>query len=193
MNRSNEKNPDSSDTLSAAYRAIATEHAPEHLDRDVLRRARKELSAVPGGGWLTARIRPLAFVVTAGLSLALLVQLSETPFLETPPVDPVTPTQPDDLFQDAARQTAEQIRQLDTRTERPMTSPGANASPQQSPEVAAAPSQLPAEDRCAETDRAESGRWWECIRNLEKRGLSESAERELQALLKAYPRFSAPQ
>ena len=193
MSRPDDDKQNSPGSVSAEYQATATERAPERLDRNVLRLAEKEATAASGTNWLTTRIRPLAFVVTAGLSLALLIQLSNTPLIETPPLDPGAEAPPDNVFQDAARQTAEQIRQLDTNADNPMTTPGVEMNPVQATERPAGLSLLPVEDRCTDLDRAESGTWWECIRDLEKRGLSESAELELQALLNAHPQFSAPQ
>ena len=194
MNSSDDERQATPDTVSAEYQAIATEQTPESLDRNVLRLASKVAStSSSGGNWLTARIRPLAFVLTAGLSLALLIQLSNTPLMETPPLDPGAEALPDDIFQDAARRTAEQIRQLDTGAGPEMTTPGAEIQPVPVTDNPADLTLLPVEDRCTDSDRAESGTWWECIRDLEKRGLSESAEMELQALLKAHPQFSAPQ
>ena len=191
MKNSDDEQQQSPNAVSAAYRAIATERAPAHLDQEVLRRADSERTSAPGSNWLTTRIRPLAFVVTAGLSLALLIQLSNTPVMESPA--PGAEPFPENPFQDAARHTAEQIGELDTATSNPMTAPGVEMSPVQATEQPADRSLLPIEDRCADSDRAESGTWWECIRDLEKRGLSESAELELQALLKAHPQFSVPE
>ena len=193
MKRNDDNAPDEQDIASSSYRALATERTPGRLDRKVLDMASQEVAGRSPGSWLSARIRPLAFVVTAGLALALLVQLNNAPVVDMPPISPGVEPLPENAFQDAARQTAEQIRQLDAGPDSPMPSPDPGMTPPTVAERPAALSLLPVEDRCNDTDRAESGTWWECIRDLEKRGLSESAELELQALLNAHPQFSAPQ
>lgn len=62
--------------LTEEYRAIATERTPPELDAMVLEQA--EASARHSGlrGFMAFRFRPLAFVATLGLSLALLLELT---------------------------------------------------------------------------------------------------------------------
>ncbi len=183
--------------MSAAYRDLATEESPPELDRRVLQMAKQGAATGTGANWLNARIRPLAFVVTAGLSLALIVQLSNAPTFDIPepvqPGDEAISQRPGSAFEDAARETAEQIRRLEAESETPVSRDDAGMTPAASSDAAASDSLLPAEDRCTETQRADSGAWWQCIRDLERRGLTQAAEQELRALLEAFPQFSAPQ
>ena len=66
------------DEVSAAYRAVAGESAPPHLDRQVLRQAKD----AAGSRWFEkysfSFFRPAAFVATLGLSLAIVLQISDT-------------------------------------------------------------------------------------------------------------------
>lgn len=183
--------------MGKAYRNIATEQAPPALDREILRMARRGAKANAVTNWISARLRPLTFVVTAGLSLALIVQLSNSPTIDVPGPsqlrDETISQLPGSAFEHAARETAEQIRRLEAESDAPMPRDGAGMTPAASAEPAERGSLLPAEDRCTETQRADSGAWWQCIRDMERRGLTEAAERELRALLEAFPQFSAPQ
>ena len=179
--------------VSATYREMARETVPTDVDAAVLRQARQAVESRSGIARLTGWLRPLTFVATAGLSLALIVQLSNTPDYRIPDhLDPTVAPLPADVFQDAADETAEQIRRLG---EDPGMSAPPDSTAMPAPMVEAAPeaSLLPAREGCDDQARASSGTWWQCIRELEQRGLPEVAERELQALLKAYPQFSAPQ
>lgn len=191
MNRFEDSHSEADAEVGAAYRDLAKEHVPRHVDAAVLEMARNSVGSRTGLSRLTAWLRPLTFVATAGLSLALIVQLSNTPDIDLPE-DAGTGVAPlsTDIFQDAASQTAEQIRQLEQNpgmsmsTDAPTTAPVAESSREFS--------LLPANQRCDDEARASSGTWWQCVRELEQRGLPEAAEMELQALLKAFPQFSAP-
>lgn len=179
--------------VSATYRDMAQETAPLDVDAAVLRQARRAVDSPSAIARLTGWLRPLAFVATAGLSLALIVQLSNVPDYQLPDsLDPAVAPLPADVFRDAADEAAEQVRQLgqDPAMSAP---PESTAMPAPMSEAAPEASLLRASEGCDVQARASSGTWWRCIRELEQKGLPELAERELQALLKAYPQFSAPQ
>ena len=97
-------------------------------------------------------------------------------------------------FQDAAERSAGQFRQLDVAPEQSLPMPqreDAAATTDVAPGDAG--SLLPSDDRCDDEQRRNSTTWWQCIQALEKRGLTEAAEQELQALLRAHPQFAAPE
>lgn len=193
MNDTDDKTRETDTVVAAVYRELAQEQVPHTVDRKVLGQSRKAVEAPSIVVRLSSWLRPLAFVATAGLSLALLIQLSNTPDAIFPDdaLPGVAPL-PANVFQDAASQTSKQIRQLEESQSKSMPSP-----PTSSPATTAADnpelSLLPASERCNDEERASSGTWWQCVRELEQRGLPEAAERELQALLQNYPQFSAPQ
>ena len=62
--------------VSAAYRATATERTPPALDESVLRNAKAAAKYSGLRGFTAFWFRPLAFVATLGLSLALLLELT---------------------------------------------------------------------------------------------------------------------
>jgi hypothetical protein len=181
--------------LSAAYRNLADEASPPRLDRRILDDAAR---ATRPSFWRDAWFRPVAFAATLGLSLALILQLSDSGMLGPPQQDPelngsyVAPGE--NPMRDAAAVTAERIRQLEAEATTPSPEtpmPAASMSPTTSP--GDLNSRLDADDRCSESQRADTGSWWRCIEDLEQRGLSGAAEAELQALLAAHPGFSAPE
>ena len=193
MNETNDKLHETDPRVGATYRELARETVPIDVDAAVLTEARRAVESRSGIARLTGWLRPLAFVATAGISLALIVQLSNTPDFQPPDsLDPVAAPLPADVFQDAADQTAEQFRRLgqDPAMSAP---PDSTMASEPASESAPEASLLPAREGCDDQARNSSGTWWQCIRELEQRGLSEVAERELQALLRAYPQFSAPQ
>ena len=78
MNHDPHLSAETDDEVSAAYRAVAGESAPPHLDRQVLRQAKD----AAGSRWFEkysfSFFRPAAFVATLGLSLAIVLQISDT-------------------------------------------------------------------------------------------------------------------
>ena len=184
--------------LTAAYRDLADEASPPHLDSRILdaaaRATRPALSSIWRDGWF----RPVAFAATFGLSLALILQFSDSGLIGPPAQGPelngsyVEPG--DNPMRDAAAVTAERIRQLEAETTAPSPEPSMPAA-SMSPTTSSGDlnSRLDADDRCSEAQRADTGSWWRCIEDLEQRGLSGAAEAELRALLAAHPGFSAPE
>lgn len=197
MNNDTGKSRKIDPALSAAYRDIAIECAPEKLDTIVMDTARREVKRENGTTWRDAWYRPVTFIATAGLSLALILQLSHYGIFEPAGMtddglNGVVPVS-ESAFQDAAERTAERIRQLEVEAERSMEAPR-QAAPVAVPDATPADvgSLLPADDRCTDEQRANSRSWWQCIQDLEKRGLTGAAEQELQALLRAHPQFTVP-
>jgi hypothetical protein len=83
MNQDNKLPPADSDPLvSAEYRAIATEQTPAALDERVLEQAKAAARNTGLRGFTAYWFRPLAFVATLALSLALLLELTNTPELQ---------------------------------------------------------------------------------------------------------------
>jgi hypothetical protein len=163
------------DALSSAYRSFATETTPSALDDRVLDTARRHAAVRPSHGKRTTWYRPVAFIATAGLSLALLIQLDQSGVVK-----------PTAITEDSA-----EIRQLDATGNR-SSSTGNPAMIAPNAPVTDAGSQIAADDHCTDEQRSESSTWWQCIDDLERRGLTQAAERELAALLNAFPGFERP-
>jgi len=184
--------------LSSAYREIAAETTPQDLDRAILRLANQELQSPSGAAWRDRWYRPLAIVATVTLSLALILQLNESSLFAPPAgmTDWSTEIAPvsESAFQDAAGAAAEQLRQMETPAGTSMTETAPATSVL---DLGRSPSDtgslLPASNRCSDEQRAVADSWWLCIKDLESKGLTQGAELELLALLRAHPQFIVPQ
>jgi len=75
MNHDNDSDP----LVSAEYRAAATERTPTALDAVVLKNAEAAAKDTAFRRFTAFWFRPLAFVATLGLSLALLLELNQSP------------------------------------------------------------------------------------------------------------------
>jgi len=88
---------DETDALvSARYRELARERAPEHLDRAVLKEAAR--AARPRYSKLRSWTRPLAWAATVVLSVVLVLEISQLPapdeaVFDVPTSDPALPRQ----------------------------------------------------------------------------------------------------
>ena len=63
--------------VSAAYRAAATLNSPAELDEKILRAATEDVKSNTKPAWTIGWLRPVTFLATAGLSIALLLEFSE--------------------------------------------------------------------------------------------------------------------
>ncbi len=72
--------------VSANYESLADEKTPTNLDKAVLREAARAVRADIRRGSFGAWFRPVAFMATVGLSLAIILDLSDTTIF-SPPVD----------------------------------------------------------------------------------------------------------
>jgi len=70
--------------VSAHYQSLADEKTPPELDRAVMRQATRALQAATRSGAFGAWVRPVAFAATVGLSLAIVVELSDTGIFSPP-------------------------------------------------------------------------------------------------------------
>jgi hypothetical protein len=180
---------DSDEALSRAYRALAVEQTRPELDRAVVAAARRRPDAAGAKRGATPWYRPVTVAATIGLSLALILELSETTMVDSP-APGSTPTLPANVFEAEGSRTAAEIERLGTGMQPPVPAPVAPDNPASA--VAPAESLLPADESCSESERSTPGNWWACIERLEQGGLTLAAERELQALLRAHPGISPP-
>ena len=188
---SDHANIDESDVaVRAIYRELATEASPPDLDAGILREAARLPGEEQRNGWFRGAFKPLAFAATFALSLALMLQLGDSR-PPGPAVDDTATSLSNNPMRDAATETGEQIRRIGAAPAGPSTTATSDDEV-----IPAAPvdrnSRLPANDDCSDAQRSDSGRWWQCIKDLERRGLSSAAEAELRALLAAHPGFAAP-
>jgi hypothetical protein len=182
MKRDHENAEATNAELSATYRALATEVSPPRLDAEIRREAARRPGEQRGSGRRHIGLKPLALAATLVLGFAVILQLGDS----EPPVPAAggAATSASEAIRDPAAATGAQNRRIDNRGGSPL--PGTAGLP------ADLNSRLPPNADCSAAQRAESGRWWQCIKDLERRGLRGAAETELRALLAAHPGFAAP-
>jgi hypothetical protein len=193
MKETNNKSQEIDDEIAKAYQALAQETAPARADAAIWQEARNAVTGGSGLSRINTWLRPLILIATAAVTLALMVQLTSSPQFDLPRTDKtVVAPLPTDVLQNAAEQTAGQIFEVE-QNQAISTPPAASIAKAAKANPVERFTLLPSRQQCDDESRATSGTWWQCLRELEQRGLSEAAERELQALLQAFPQFSAPQ
>lgn len=182
--------------VSAGYRALPDEDTPGHLDAKIMLAARNAAVKQTGIFRITAWLRPLAFAATAGLSIALLLEINESQILglsveshaPTPagadssaavPDSAATDSADTDRFRDAAGQALEQVREIgasEDATLKEMPKSTSEGSIQES-------------SGCTTEQRSNPGDWMACIDELERSGMTAIADRELAELRQSFPHF----
>lgn len=182
--------------VSAEYRRLADETAPDQLNRAVLLSSRKKLGKRPIADWPSRWFRPVASAAVIALSLAMILEFNDAGISDSPfsAGDEAIPAEEStDVFREAADNAAQQLREAETAASR--------AAQNFTPDVPAAPASgenvdqttlLPEVGGCDSVQRSTTAMWWQCIESLEARGASIQAEQELAALLRSYPAFVTP-
>ncbi len=182
-------------SVAAIYRRIADETTPDELNNSVLRHAAKQTRGVTDRAltWL----RPAALAATLALSVALVLQVGNLDSMRTSPrelASPVASGQNDNVFEAAAEASMDQIRSAESAAQ---TSPGSSESlavPRNQVGPAPTSNESSPDNRdCSAEQRSSTITWWQCIQALEKRGMSEAARKELEALFEAHPAFGVPE
>lgn len=220
MNDERDKRADSDEAVARAYREFATERTPATLNEQVLREAAHEAGRGYARwiGWL----RPLAWAATAGLTIAIVIDLVDTP---APDGDAVTEVYEEEALPAPAaaaepdatpRPDAAQERAKEARAERARaagdTAPAsaafavddpslleeaadiaaARAGSAENERAAAARTLMREAPACDEAAREQPDTWYRCIERLRTEGRAEAAQRELEALAEAFPAYEPP-
>ena len=208
--------------VSAAYRQMADERTPEHLDHVILNAARS--AAKPRWNKAVAWLRPAAWMATIGVCLAIVIEIALLPDPEPAEFDSVRPAAVPPAapspaavtrFEKAAPRAAEPAA-----AQKPATVPSAHPErrsdeaemadrarelQQRARQEDTAPAMLlrsaPATSRveeavteryCDETATADPNTWLECILELERQGLHDAARLERERLALAFPPVELP-
>jgi hypothetical protein len=117
--------------VSAAYRDMANERSPEHLDHIILNAARA--AAKPRWNNAVAWLRPAAWVATIGVCLAIVVEVALLPEPETADIAPVSDAPPAAPAAEARRLEKIAPQAAEPARARPVMKPsgGVSASRQQ--------------------------------------------------------------
>ena len=177
--------------VSAQFRSLANESVPDSLNHAVLRTARRAVRRHSDRAWQAAWLRPAATVALVALTLALVLELNDAN-LTTSPLPGGGRTAPKENasegFSEAADDAAKQVREAvasrvtqNSGSDTPLSMDAGSRTDRTT--------LLPAVQECNETQRSSMTTWWACIESLESNGASNLAERELSALLRAFPGF----
>ena len=188
-------------TVSDAYRDLADETTPAALDDKVLRMAERE--AKTRYGLARAWTRPVAWAAMIGLSLVIVLEVTQTPdivaqpdamfeseILEESLAAPAAKDQRDaDAMMDSAVMPAKEQERARYEASQRSASP---ASVTAEPKVELRAERLADTEACSSEQRSNPELWHECIVELRERGLDEAAATQLEALRAAFPDFEEP-
>ena len=196
--------------VSEAYQGLAKEGTPPELDRRILAMAAgKSRSRY---GMARAWVRPVAWAATIGLSLAIVLEISQLKYETTPQLDADnveileealilddTPAREDDdnrtRRESAKRSDAPAPVQLSMPAEeqarsRSGSEPAAAAAVQAlSFDAATTPEKKEPVRHCDPDLRSSAETWYTCIEDLRAQGLFDAADSELILLLTEFPDF----
>lgn len=192
--------------VSEAYRAIADERPPDHLDQAVMRMAGRAIRTPYAAA--RAWMRPVAWAAIIGLSLALVMELALLPQeslrYDAAPADiATTDGQQRDTMQPIDNTT---VREDVTRSGKaPLAEPWrahslpakAIAAPEMlhdtsREDVALEQQSVAREYLCPPKVRESADRWYDCIQSLREKAPPDQVAEEIEALFDAYPEFIAP-
>jgi hypothetical protein len=166
---------DADNQVSAAYRAIANERAPRHLNNRVLSlAARSDGSSSAARSLLASWTKPAAWA--AAFCLCVVVALETTQF-SGQTTAPVVSVKERFVPQDeqTIREAQERTRNQDGDGQYPLDGAARNPA---------------ASERSCEADERESAQAWEnCIRRLRNADRGADAEREFASFVLEYPDF----
>ena len=191
-NDENLPNDESDPEVSTRYRALAKETTPGRLDKIVLRAASKAVRRDKPAGWGASWYRPATFVATLGLSFALLLEISEFQFFDSPPDLTIQAEAPPDgnVFRDAADSTAIIVREVDATADEALQLSNPEASSTDGiTNPALSTGATAALQHCSDEQMALPETWWRCVQKLQESGHGAAAASELAKLQESFPQY----
>lgn len=168
--------------LRAIYGAGTQEQVPAHLDAAVMRNADFELQKDTTFRWFIPWMRPVAFIAMAGLSLAIVIEMSELSVFEPSPLS-VSDTQ--QKFAKEVAASSARMRQIgETATHRALG---------ETPDVSQLSIAAKGGTLCSDDQIKSPESWFACVDQLRADGFQEEARAEMGRLLLAYPDFTSPE
>ncbi len=201
------------ETVSATYRELSREGAPDHLNEKVLQQA-AEKALRPRYSRSIMWTRPLAWAATVGLCLAIVLEVTRVPvpeivvtedtidFLEAePPAALVT-----EEAQAPVHQRLEALKDMKSQPGRSAAKQVANEPKREMVDadirqrsggiaalaVSADSIDSEASSECPDEIRIDPVTWLACIVDLEERGDTATALSQRDALREAFPQFKMP-
>ncbi|GMR17152.1 MAG: hypothetical protein BMS9Abin32_211 [Gammaproteobacteria bacterium] len=190
--------PDIADAVvSATYRSLADEAAPAELDAAILREATAAARPGKAAAGIANWLRPAVFVATAGLSLALLLEFSDSGWFDPSP-PPAART--GDIYRPAAGGGDPAPPRADTTQRLPPARPAATRAQPAALDSASSPAvrSLPqaaggsldgVAQHCNRVQTRAPETWWQCIEALQRADRVAAAREEIERFTRAYPDF----
>jgi len=198
------QHPDSAaetdETVSATYRELSREGAPNHLNDKVLQQAAKH-ALRPRYSRSIVWTRPLAWAATVALCLAIVLEVTRVPAPEEVQVPVQAPVrqQPEtlkdiksQLGRSAAKQAAKEPKSEVRRRETAYDAEVDFNSVEESVVSGKVKFEMQDADECSDEMRADPVKWLACIADLEESGDVEATLRQREALREAFPQFEMP-
>lgn len=203
------------ETVSATYRELSREGAPNHLNEKVLQQA-AERALRPRYARSVMWTRPLAWAATVGLCLAIVLEVTRVPTPEIVMTDDAIDfleAEPSPVAEEAqaptqapVRQRPETLKDMKSQLGRSAAKQAANEpkremvdtdTRQQSGAIAAlavSANRIDSEaiNECPDEIRVDPVTWLACIVDLEESGDTDAALRQRDALEEAFPQFKMP-
>lgn len=199
------------ETVSATYRELSREGAPNHLNEKVLQQA-AERALRPRYSRSVMWTRPLAWAATVGLCLAIVLEVTRVPTPEivmTDDANSFLEAKPSSIAEEAqapVRQRPEALKDMKSPLGRSAAKQAANEpkremvdtdTRQQSGAIAAlavSANRIDSEAtyECPDEIRVDPVTWLACIVDLEESGDTDAALRQRDDLEEAFPQFKMP-
>ena len=201
------------ETVSATYRELSREGAPDHLNKKVLQQA-AETALRPRYSRSIMWTRPLAWAATVGLCLAIVLEVTRVPapeivmtedtidLLEAEPAAPLVTEE----AQAPVHQRLEAVKDMKSQPGRSAAKQAANEPKREMYDadigqrsdaisalaVSADSIDSEATNECSDEVRSDPVKWLACIVDLEERGDTATALSQRDALREAFPQFKMP-
>ncbi len=195
-------------TVSAEYQAMANERTPPNLDSAVLKEAEASVRGSGLQGFTALWFRPLAFVASLALALALLLENTSTDTLlwtldpETPTLVPSdnanTTTEAEKIsseFSEMIEASSKRMREQEAARDAIILNLNEPGAPQnfssENFTLPSVPNRVTTNSprSCTEELTVGPWAWWQCISDLDDAGRHDEARVEMEFFIKAYPDF----
>lgn len=169
--------------VTKAYRELGAEKTPESLNQTIIEMAAQDAQQAGARNTLSAVwMKPLAWAATIGLSLAIVLELTQVPTTtiryDAPPGENRSAITKDEVADDVEVFRRESKRKMEVIAAPAPMAASAGLAEEKEADVAEscdAQAQLSADD------------WMACIEDLRQAGAAEAADREYEAFILKYP------
>ena len=180
MTDNNDPVPDAdNEALRALYRSGPQARVPPRLDQSVMGIASKEARGNTALRWFLPWRRPAVFIVTAGLSLAIVIEMSEMAVFER------SPLAAGDTQQEFATEAVESLARM-----RQLGETARHLALGEDSAVSQFTIKTQEATFCNDDQIETPESWLKCIAQLRTRGFQADADAETSRLLSAHPDFT---